>query len=313
MSAPRRPRFVANPSASMATTASNCGRSSVAIGPRAPHEREQLVLRVLAARRSRRRSAARARRSARPATTMRSRSPAADRSEQRDALDQIVARRRETPGPSACRPTVCPDRPTRCSSVAIRCGDPIWQTRSTWPMSMPSSSDAVATSALQRAALEPRLGVEPPLLGQASVVRRHRVVAQAVAQVASQPLGEAPRVDEHERRPMFPDEIGEPVVVLLPDLARHHRFERRASAARSPDRARGGGLRRRWRNRGCGRPSSAAGWPTRNAGDGFDRAPASPRGRCAGAALPRPPRAARATAPGARRGACRSPRESRRR
>ena len=29
----------------------------------------------------------------------------------------------------------------------MRCGDPIWQTRSTWPMSMPSSSDAVATSA----------------------------------------------------------------------------------------------------------------------------------------------------------------------
>ena len=45
---------------------------------------------------------------------------------------------------------VCPDRPTRCSSVAIRCGDPIWQTRSTWPMSMPSSSDAVATSACSR-------------------------------------------------------------------------------------------------------------------------------------------------------------------
>ena len=29
----------------------------------------------------------------------------------------------------------------------MRCGEPIWQTRSTWPMSMPSSSEAVATSA----------------------------------------------------------------------------------------------------------------------------------------------------------------------
>ena len=32
----------------------------------------------------------------------------------------------------------------------MRRGDPIWQTRSTDPMSMPSSSDAVATSAFRR-------------------------------------------------------------------------------------------------------------------------------------------------------------------
>ena len=38
-------------------------------------------------------------------------------------------------------------------------------------MSMPSSSEAVATSALQLAALEPLLGVEALLLGQAAVVR----------------------------------------------------------------------------------------------------------------------------------------------
>ncbi len=47
---------------------------------------------------------------------------------------------------------VWPDRPTRCSSVLIRCGDPIWHTRSIDPMSMPSSSDAVATSARSRPA-----------------------------------------------------------------------------------------------------------------------------------------------------------------
>src|SRR5688572_32327463 len=40
---------------------------------------------------------------------------------------------------------VCPERPTRCRKVAMRCGEEIWQTRSTWPMSIPSSSDAVAT------------------------------------------------------------------------------------------------------------------------------------------------------------------------
>ena len=36
----------------------------------------------------------------------------------------------------------------RCSATAIDRGEPIWQTRSTVPMSMPSSSDAVATTAL---------------------------------------------------------------------------------------------------------------------------------------------------------------------
>ena len=38
----------------------------------------------------------------------------------------------------------------RCKATAIDRGDPIWQTRSTVPMSMPSSSDAVATTARSR-------------------------------------------------------------------------------------------------------------------------------------------------------------------
>ena len=42
----------------------------------------------------------------------------------------------------------------RCSATAIDRGEPIWQTRSTVPMSMPSSSDAVATTALQLACLQ---------------------------------------------------------------------------------------------------------------------------------------------------------------
>ena len=44
--------------------------------------------------------------------------------------------------------TAWPERPTRCRKLAIERGEPSWQTRSTSPMSMPSSSDAVATSAL---------------------------------------------------------------------------------------------------------------------------------------------------------------------
>ena len=43
--------------------------------------------------------------------------------------------------------TACPERPTRCRKLAIERGEPSWQTRSTSPMSMPSSSEAVATRA----------------------------------------------------------------------------------------------------------------------------------------------------------------------
>ena len=39
------------------------------------------------------------------------------------------------------------DRPTRCRNVAMLRGEPTWHTSSTGPMSMPSSNDAVATSA----------------------------------------------------------------------------------------------------------------------------------------------------------------------
>ena len=39
------------------------------------------------------------------------------------------------------------DRPTRCRKVAKLRGEPIWQTSSTGPTSMPSSSEAVATRA----------------------------------------------------------------------------------------------------------------------------------------------------------------------
>ena len=102
---------------------------------------------------------------------------------------------------------------------------------------------------LQLAALQPRLGVEPLLLRQAAVMRRDRVLAEPLAQMPRHALGQPPRVDEHERRPVLADEGGEPVVVLLPDLVRHHGFERRTSAARAADRSRAGVLRRRSRSR----------------------------------------------------------------
>ena len=79
----------------------------------------------------------------------------------------------------------------------------------------------------QLSRLEPRFRVEPLFLRQAAVVRRDRILADAIAQVTREALGHPPRVDEHQRRAMRRDQLGQAVVVLLPHLVRHHRFERR--------------------------------------------------------------------------------------
>ena len=51
-------------------------------------------------------------------------------------------------------------------------------------MSMPSSSELVATSALQLARLQPLLGVQPMLAREAAVVRGDVLLAEALGQVA---------------------------------------------------------------------------------------------------------------------------------
>ena len=55
--------------------------------------------------------------------------------------------------PRETSPTLCPARPTRCSPLATEGGDSTWMTRSTAPMSMPSSRLEVATTAGSRPAL----------------------------------------------------------------------------------------------------------------------------------------------------------------
>ena len=52
--------------------------------------------------------------------------------------------------------------------------------------------------------LEPLLGVEAGLLGQAAVVRGHRVLAQPLGQMPRHPLGEPAGIHEHERGPVRP-------------------------------------------------------------------------------------------------------------
>ena len=59
------------------------------------------------------------------------------------ALDEFVASGGEEAS-LGMAPHQCPERPMRCRAMAMARGEPIWQTRSTWPISMPSSSEAVA-------------------------------------------------------------------------------------------------------------------------------------------------------------------------
>ena len=220
---------------------------------------------------------------------------APDRAQQRQRLDQVVARHREQP-------------PFRQAGERVAgAADALQQRRD--PVRRSDLADEIDVAdvdpelerrrrdqRLQLAALEPRLGVEPPLLGQAAVMRGDRVLAEALAQVPRHALGQPPRVDEHQRRPVRAHEVGEAVVVLLPDLVRHHRFERglrqlelqidRAPVSFVHDRA-------------------VAVRADEEARDGFDRAAASPTARSRTSGCSATAADARATARDARRAACR--------
>ena len=76
-------------------------------------------------------------------------------------------------------------------------------------MSMPSSSEAVATSALSSPRLQALLGVEALLLGQAAVMRGDLLLAEALGEMARHALGHAARVDEDERGAVLRDQLGE--------------------------------------------------------------------------------------------------------
>ena len=80
---------------------------------------------------------------------------------------------------------------------------------------------------LQLAVLETLFGVEPLFLGEAAVMRGYLIGAQALRQLAGHPFDQPAGIDEDQGRAVTLDQLGQPVIDLLPDLARHHRFERR--------------------------------------------------------------------------------------
>ena len=67
--------------------------------------------------------------------------------------------------------------------------------------------------------LEPTLGIEPMLTGQAAMMCRDQILVDALGQVSGQELGKPSRVDEDQCRAMLVDEFGEPIVDLGPDFS----------------------------------------------------------------------------------------------
>ena len=280
-----------------------------AVGPGPARQGVELVLVPLLGARPRRRSAAPARRAAHPGCIEPVELAAPDAVDQRRALDEVVAREREQPalGRGADGMPGAPDPLQEGRDRARRA-------------QLAHQVDLADVDAelqrggrhqrLERAALQAPLGVEPQLLGEAAVVGGHMVLAEAVGEVAADPLGHAPRIDEDERGAVLFDQLRQTVVDLLPDVARHHRFERRGgdldgeiarpAMAGVDDRAlRAPARRPRRRRPGTARPGRSAS--------------GSPTGRCAAACRRRAPTGAPARAPDASR-ACSAPaRGSRRR
>ena len=60
---------------------------------------------------------------------------------------------------------------------------------------------------LQLAALQALLGVQAPLLGQAAVMRGDILLAEPLGQMPRHALGQAARVDEHQRGAMLADQL----------------------------------------------------------------------------------------------------------
>src|SRR5262245_50313374 len=78
---------------------------------------------------------------------------------------------------------------------------------------------------LQLAGLEPLLGIEAVLFRHAAMMGGDMLFAEPVGEMAGDPFGKAPCVDEDESRPVLFDKPRQPRIDLLPDLAGHHRFE----------------------------------------------------------------------------------------
>ena len=81
---------------------------------------------------------------------------------------------------------------------------------------------------LKLAALESLLRDEPMLTREAAMVRGNMLLADPLRKMARRAFRDSPLVDKYQRRAVFTNEFGEPIVNLVPDFVRHYGGQRRS-------------------------------------------------------------------------------------
>ena len=116
---------------------------------------------------------------------------------------------------------VWPARPMRCMPLATEGGASICTTRSIAPMSMPSSSEEVATRPRMRPGLQPVFDLDALRPRERAVVRANECLAGELVERRRQPLGDAAAVDEDQRGAVRLHELQEPGMDRGPDRRAH--------------------------------------------------------------------------------------------
>ena len=106
--------------------------------------------------------------------------------------------------PFEVEPSSWPARPTRCRPRATDFGLSTWITRSTAPMSIPSSRLRGRDEARDPPRLQLLLDHDPLLARERAVVGARDLFLGELVQPHREPLGEAPVVDEDDRRAVLP-------------------------------------------------------------------------------------------------------------
>ena len=89
-------------------------------------------------------------------------------------------------------------------------------------MSIPSSSDAVATSALSSPDFNRCSASKPMLARETAVMRRDVLLADSFPKMSCDSLRKPARVDENERGVVLANQLRESIVNFVPNLAGHH-------------------------------------------------------------------------------------------
>ena len=151
--------------------------------------------------------------------------PFAHGADERCALDQLVARGREEP---AARPYT--ERVARASDALHEGGDAPRRADLADEIDRadvdPQLQRGGRDEGAQPTVLQPLLQRQPPLLRQRAVMTRDVLLPKAQRQLVRDALRQATRVHEDQRRPMFGDQLRQPVVDLAPLLARRDRLQR---------------------------------------------------------------------------------------